>query len=160
MGYSAPYDHDDNPYTPNVKDSNLTGKTKYDKQYASKTMANVLRAQHEDYKTRYRPLEMEIVDRVMNPAYMADTQQDALKSVQTGFANAERQFQQRMTGLGVQATPEQIASHGRTMNIGRGLAEVEAVNRLTQQTKDRNLGVVGGGFSPRSYIKEAMAGGG
>ncbi len=120
-----------------------------DKEYASRTFAAISRAQFEDYKRRYRPLEQQLVGAYDNPADRTRLTSEAVGLVNQGFVNADAQFRRRSAGLGATLNPEQQQSYSRSQNLRKGLSQVQAANSTVRRLRDRDLTLLGGSALPQ-----------
>lgn len=129
--------------------TNQFGIAEGDDKYASRTFAAISRAQFDDYKQRYRPLERQLIGAFDNAADRQNLTGQATGFVNQGFANADAQFRRRSAGLGATLTPEQEQSYQRSQGLRQGLAQVQAVNSTTRQLRDRDLSLLAGNALPQ-----------
>lgn len=134
---------------PAVENQNQFGIPSSDGKYASRTFAAISRAQFEDYKRRYRPLENQLIAAYDNPNDRRRLIGEAQGLVTQGFANADAQFKRRAAGLGATLTPEQQQSYSRGQKLRQGLSQVQAVNSTTRRLRDRDLTLLGGSALPQ-----------
>jgi hypothetical protein len=115
------------------------------KSYARDTRAALVRSDFEDWKRRFLPMEKELLASYQNPQQRADLVRQNVGLVNRSFDSAGQNHQRYLTGLGVTPTAEQNQSIVRSQQLGRGLAEIEAINRTNRRLDDRDLAIALGG---------------
>lgn len=104
----------------------------------------LLRSQFEDAKTRWWPIEDELLASYKNPVQRQLGLQDAMQTFGRSADAADGATDRRLAGLGITLTPEQQAVREKESATQRGLGEVEAYNRTAQRYDDRDNAILTG----------------
>ncbi len=115
-----------------------------DDQYANKTRARIARAEWDDYKRRFQPVENQMM------AYATSTDDGrsvgrAQESIAAGFDSAQGQYDRNMSRYGLNQTPEQDASYKRNMALNEASATASGISGARQVEEERRIGLMGGG---------------
>ena len=108
-------------------------------------MAAVSRAQWEDYKNRYIPLENELIAAYNNPADRAARISEAANLSGQAFDSAAGVGQRTMQRMGVNFDPSQDRGFG----LKRAAATVDAMNTTRQHLAGRDELLLTGGITSR-----------
>lgn len=132
--------------------SNYLGISFGAKDYAAQTKAALARRDFEEFNQTYLPLLERQLGTVNNPNYLrqqvAGSRDQVGRSLAIGNESRERQFR----SYGLTPTSEQRQTFNKGDRLRASLADVSAINRTTQQVKDRDLAVLSGAQGPqRSY---------
>ncbi|MDH5257870.1 MAG: hypothetical protein OEX07_07670 [Gammaproteobacteria bacterium] len=114
---------------------------------ASQINADLVRSEWEDYKTRFRPKENELIGHVNNKAERAQAVTRARESVGQGFTNAKAQVNQNLGQYGMTMTGAQKKSSDRRMKLTEAASKAGASNTTRQFIRDRDLNIIGGGMN-------------
>ncbi|MGB5557350.1 MAG: hypothetical protein WBN04_04980 [Paracoccaceae bacterium] len=108
--------------------------------------AALTRAQYEDYKTRFQPVENQVLGSIMNAegglgnqAVLDDTLARTSANVNNQYDVAEGSMRRNMGRMGINMTPEREQVAARGLDLGRTLSEVSARNNARTAVKDRDL---------------------
>ena len=112
---------------------------------ASDTLAGISREQWEDYKTRYLPLEHQLIAAYGNPADRARLESEAVGLTGRSFDTAAGVGARTLSRMGVSYDP----SRDRGFGLRRVAAEVDALNMTRQHMKGRDELLLSGGLTSR-----------
>lgn len=123
----------------------IGGETKYygGKHRASKVRAAIARAEFNDYRNRFYPLEDRRIAMVGNSALKQKQIGEAVGLTQQGFDTAEGIRADRVRSYGLQLTPEQQQAHDRKLGVERTAATVGAANTTRRAVDARDLSALG-----------------
>lgn len=107
-------------------------------------IAALTRQQYRDYIDRFQPREDWLINYATNENKPLEDANRARGYVDQAFANAPGTLDRRMKGLGVSMTPEQQQSFQRQSTYQKGLSQVDAMNRASQNTWDRQTEILTG----------------
>lgn len=125
-----------NPYQLEAIDPN-------DKQFASKTMAGVARAEWDDYKARFLPYEFTLSDIAMGKDGRDHTG-EALKLVGGAFDNAKAAQQQGLEMYGVSQQQDVQKANGRGLSLAHAATNAGVQNDVRTANYDRQMDVMAG----------------
>lgn len=112
--------------------------TVYDKKGnidADKTLARTTRAEWQDYKKNWEPLEMELIEKAQTDTSLIDyAEAEAAKSP----AQYQAELARNASRYGVQLTPAQMKSQKNVLNRADTLTDVQLVNDARVAQKDAN----------------------
>lgn len=111
-----------------------------DKEYASKTMAALTRAEWEDYKTRFQPYEKKLKQLAIGGD--VNTQIDTAKGlVDASFGQASAAMDQQLDKYGVSADQQTQQANNRSLSLSHAssLAGAENNVRLTNYDRQNEL---------------------
>lgn len=102
---------------------------------ADKTLARTTRAEWQDYKKNWEPLEMELLEK-------SQTDRSLIDSAQADAAKGTEQYQAELarntTRYGVQLTPAQMKAQETTLARADTLTDIQLVNDSRVAQKDAN----------------------
>ena len=112
-----------------------------DKEFASKTLANIKRAQWQDYKERYPAIHQQFLDMSMNPDFTLEQVERVEGNVNQAYARAEANQQATLSRMGV-------ADKSEDNNLAKSLSIAHGENSVRQHGADRRMNAIGGGSLP------------
>lgn len=98
---------------------------------ASNTQAALARAEFEDYKARFFPLEENLIGRYNNPELRAQSQQENAAAVNTAFDTDAGVQQRRLSRYGTSLSADQQAAQTRDNQVAK-VAALTDVRNLTR----------------------------
>lgn len=112
---------------------------------ASDRMGNLIRAQWDDYVTRFQPYDKKLIGLATGTADNEEAIAKARGSVAGSFDVSQGTLQRNRQRLGLANTTDSNMNQERNLAMARSLAEVNAVNgtRIAEQDRDRRI--LGGG---------------
>lgn len=125
---------------------------------ASNTWAWITRAQYKDYQQRFVPMEDELLNMTTynNPALVAGELGKGRQAVNKAFDTARAQQDQHMSRYGAAISADQLRSRGRSANLGRSAAIVDAANRIRARLIDQNRDIALGAASTAAGTMEGV----
>lgn len=128
----------------------MTGTLPYvshkDKQFAGKTMANIYRAEWEDYQNRFMPYERKLKETIGNQDEAARLEGMVRNNVNRSFGLADAQFAERFGQFGTGPSAIQQHVQNKTSALARAAAMADGVNSLRDHLADRDNAVLAGGL--------------
>lgn len=125
------------------------------KHYASEMAAAVQRAEWEDYKRRFRPVENELMGSIGNPQVLNDALARGQQAVSTSFDTSAGVMQRGLSRLGVAMNPAEQAASDRSLSLEQARTGAAVDNMTRRNVKDRDLAIMGGGgLAMRADAKE------
>ena len=123
--------------------SNVLNVARGDDQYASKTRARIARAEWDDYKRRFQPVENQMA------AYATSTDDGrsigrVQQSIGQGFDSAQGQYARDMSRYGLAIDQDQQNSMQRNMALNEAAATAQGVSSARQAEEERRIGLMGG----------------
>jgi len=118
------------------------------KNQASRNQAKLARSEWDDYKTRFVPIENELIGQIGDPSVYRENVGRATDSVSDTYATGAGEFERNMSRYGVQPNAEEKAQTERQYGLSRATAMTEAANRTRASVKDREMQLMGGGLAP------------
>lgn len=115
----------------------------YDQNQYQKALQSWGRAQDMDYMARFRPREDFLINYATDAGLAAKEAGEAGAFVNKTFADAPAVAERQLGRLGITQTPEQKAAAARSAEYQRGLSEVDAMNRTSVATVNRQREVLG-----------------
>lgn len=112
---------------------------------ASNVMADLHRAQFEDWEKRYAPRIIQLADYAKTGSLTQKQTGLADQAVQTGFQNAERNQQMHNQSLGIQQTQQQQQANDRRMGLEQTASRAQARNQARIGGQDRDMQILAGG---------------
>jgi len=128
---------------PDAGSSNVLNLARGDDQYASETRARIARAEWDDYKRRFQPVENQMM------AYATSTDDGrsvgrVQQSIGQGFDSAQGQYERNMSRYGLAIDPEQRQSMQRNMALNEAATTAQGVSSARQAEEERRIGLMGG----------------
>lgn len=118
-----------------------------DDKFASKTMANISRAEWEDYKTRFLPKMRELMSSVDDPANRDRLISGSREHVEGAFKMAEQAHGDKMAAFGLADSGINNQQFQRQMKSEKTKSLVDAANRTRTHLDDRGNAIASGGLS-------------
>lgn len=111
---------------------------------AETNLANLTRAEWEDWKSRFMPRLDSLVQHAQSGDLTQMNQQQAVDAMGRSFG-MQRETQQRHLGdLGIQMSERQQAAHDRRMGVQEAAATASVINQSTIAGKDRDMKILAG----------------
>lgn len=131
-----------NAYEPDMLDKN------WGDEAAAENQADLARAEYDDYKRRFVPIENELINQIGNRGLYAENANRASSAVADAYAGTAGEYQRGLSRYGVTQTGEEQANQSRQMGLSMAANTAEAVNRSRANTKNRSTQVLAGGIAP------------
>lgn len=100
-------------------------------------------AQRADYLARFRPREDSLIRYATDASQPLKSAEAAKSTTAAQYADAPDRIARNLDRMGVKATAEQTAGIARRSKLQSGLASVDAMNRSSQATYDRQTQILG-----------------
>lgn len=107
------------------------------------TYEALTRQQWADYISTFVPIENQLIEQATDAALPGRAMQAASEDVNASFTAQEGATQRRLTGLGLQLTPEQRAATTRATGLSKSLTDVGAQNMARDLTVQRQQSILG-----------------
>jgi len=114
---------------------------------ASDTLASISRAQWEDYKARYLPLESQLMAGYKNPWEQQSAINESVSLSQGAFDAATATKQRELSRMGIGSG--NLQGLQRRQEIDKTAATVDAMNTARQHIVDRDKMLLSGGLTTR-----------
>lgn len=113
----------------------------------SDNMAKIHRAQWEDYRSRFAPVEDMLFDRFQDSSYSNEAVKKAGLTMANAFDSSHEQTQRNLSRYGVTQTGDRAAASERTAGLKKAAAVAGAKNATRTAMEDQKLGIMAGGLS-------------
>lgn len=110
---------------------------------AAQNFEALTREQWYDYLSTFVPIENQLIEQATDTTLPGKAMQAASEDVNASFAAQEGATQRRLTGLGLQLTPEQKAASTRATSLNKSLTDVGAQNMARDLTVQRQQSILG-----------------
>lgn len=130
------------PYNPTILQPASGGRME-----GSDNMAKIHRAQWEDYRSRFAPVEDMLFDRFNDTTYTNKAVEKAGLTMANAFDSSREQTQRNLSRYGVTQTGDQAAVSERTAGLKKAAAVAGAKNATRTAMEDQKLGIMAGGLS-------------
>jgi hypothetical protein len=110
---------------------------------ASDMFAQATRQQWSNYISTFVPIENSLIKYATDPNTVTNAMSDAHTGVQQAFQAQEGATQRRLTGLGVQLSPDEQAAQSRSSGLTESLADVQGQNTARDLTVQRQQSILG-----------------
>lgn len=131
-----------------------------DKQYASKTYANIIESQYDDYLARFKPYESQMLDLAQSRELLDDQLSRITGSINASFNNPQMSAGNlQMQRYGVQQSAQQQAKSNRQNETQRALAIADAKNNTRVANQDQKMALITGASATRSTVTSNGYGG-
>ena len=131
-----------------------------DKQYASKTYANIIESQYADYMERFKPYEARMLDLAQSRELLDDQLSRITGSVNASFNNPQMSAGSlQMQRYGVQQGAQQQAKINRQNETQRALAIADAKNNTRVANQDQKMALITGASATRTAVTNNGYGG-
>lgn len=120
---------------------------------ASAKRAKLMKAQWQDYKTRFRPVEDKLIEDMGTGIHTKFNQEGldtARKSVDTAYGGAVDMQNRDMSRMGVANTAQQQQAMDTTVDVNKSQSMDNATNSARQWDIDRKNAVISGGLANQS----------
>lgn len=112
-----------------------------DDEYASKTLANIKKAQWNSYKEKYPAIQSQYLDMAMNPDFTLEQVNRVEGNVNQAYDRAEQNQQATLSRMGVADTAEKN-------DLAKSLSIAHGENSTRQHGADRQMNAIAGGSLP------------
>jgi hypothetical protein len=112
-----------------------------DDEYASKTLANIKRAQWADYKAKFPAIQSQYLDMAMNPDFTLEQVDRVEGNVNQAYDRAEKNQQATLSRMGVADTSDKN-------DLAKSLSIAHGENSTRQHGADRQMNAIAGGSLP------------
>ena len=115
---------------------------------ASDMTARLTRAQWDDYKLRFQPIERQLMQETsyMNPGVVTEQVGSAVTRANRSFDVTRQNHIRGLGRYGITMDPEQQKVFDRLDNLNRSLAVSDAADRTRMMISDRNRAIALGGI--------------
>lgn len=120
--------------------------------YAQKTRADIYRAQWNDYKERFSPLEDMLINNVTSGERLDTALAKGGTALNQQFNLADGTFQRNNSRYGIGLTPTQQSQHETRLGLTKAATEANMRNSTRRSVADRNMSLMTG----MSGTKEEM----
>lgn len=121
---------------------------------ASNTLAQLNRAQWNDWKARFKPRLEQLAGYAQSGELTQQSVGLARDAVGQSFDSMAATQQRRQSDLGIQMTPAQQAANKRTMGLTEASTTASAMNQARAAGKDRDMQILAGGGSISSNLTQ------
>lgn len=106
----------------------------------SELSAAITRSQYENYRSRFQPLEDQLIEMYQN----GPTEEDYQQGVESSFARQDLTNEVNQRRYGLQARPDQQAAMDKRSEFAKGAAAIDAKNRFQTDSQERSFEALGG----------------
>ena len=114
-----------------------------DSTYASDLYASLTRDQWANYVDTFIPIENKLIKYATDPSVVSDAMASASTDVNKAFDAQQGVTQRRLSGLGVQLSPDEQAASTKAAGLDRSLVDVQSQNTARDLTKQRQQSILG-----------------
>lgn len=125
------------------------------KNRARKARAKLARAEYEDYKKRFRPIENELIGQVGNRSVYNDEVARGRDAVNKTFAQEPGEYQRGLNRYGVNQDASQRKQSTRDFGLGKAKALTESANRTRSRVKDREMQIYAGTAGANASLRSS-----
>lgn len=125
----------------------MLGETTGGRFSGSDNMAKIHRAQWEDYKARFAPVENMLFDRFNDNTNTNKAVASAGATMGEAFDNSAAQTARGLSRYGVTPTGAQAENRERTHGLKRAASVAGAQNAMRTAKEDQKMGIMAGGLS-------------
>lgn len=112
---------------------------------AENTLAQIYRAEWQDYLDRFAPYEDKLIDYAMNPGEVTEAVDRAGENVDQGFMNAQGNLNRDRSRYGLSLNGREAANEERNTAIDKTAAKLAARNSTRLHVQDQQERVMSGG---------------
>ena len=116
-------------------------------QSASANMANLSRAQWNDYKSRFAPIENTLFARLNDPAYMSNAVTQAGINMGSAYDSSAQQTARDFSRYGINPSGMVAQEQQRQNAVDKASAVAGARNDMRTAMRDQQMGLMTGGLS-------------
>lgn len=113
----------------------------------SDNMAKIHRAQWEDYRKRFAPVEDMLFSRLNDSTHANEAVDKAGLTMAKSFDAGRKQTDREMSRYGVRSTGDQAEASERTFGLKKAAATAGARNATRTAMEDQKMGIMAGGLS-------------
>ncbi len=124
-----------------------------DNEYATKTQANLSRAQWDDYVKRFEPYEAQLASMVGNEQTLSDSLNAANASATSSFESAKQGFGMNLAKYGTSQDATEKAATDRSFNLNKSATQAGLRNSVRTQAYDRDIELMTGAGNTISGMK-------
>jgi hypothetical protein len=118
--------------------------TQTGKHQASNTRADLARAQWDDYKTRFQPVENILLGAATGDERMDDFMGRSTENVNQQYDMADQAYKRGINRYGISPTPRQQQAHDKSFGLSKASTEVSLRNQTRSHIADSNLEMLSG----------------
>jgi len=138
---------------------NLGGISQSDDEYASKTYAQIIRSQYEDYVSRFQPYEARMMDLAQSRELLNDQLSRISANINSSFSNPQFSAGALTTQrYGIRQNADESAFSTKQRGMDRALATAHAKNNTRLANADMQQNMVTGGSSVRGLTTDLQGG--
>lgn len=138
---------------------NLGGISQRDDEYASKTYAQIIRSQYQDYLNRFSPYEDRMMDLAQSRELLNDQLSRITANINSSFSNPQFSAGALTTQrYGIQRSADERAFTTKQRGMDKALATARAKNNTRLANADMQQNMVTGGSSVRGLISDQSGG--
>jgi hypothetical protein len=114
--------------------------------FAAKNSAGLIRSQWEDYKARFKPIEMALMNETTynNPRLVGQAVAEGTAAVDSAYAVGRGMDDRTLRRLGMTRSSDEQAAYERGMNLSQTAERVDAAGRIRQGLEDRDRAIATG----------------
>lgn len=116
-------------------------------QTSKANMAQVHRAEWDDYLSRFAPIENMLFDKFNDVEGRAQAVDKAGQTMGLAFDQSKDQTNRTISRYGLNMSPEQQANRDRSMEVQRAAGVAGAKNGMRIAKEDQRMGIMAGGLS-------------
>lgn len=124
-----------------------------DDEYATKTQANLARAQWDDYVHRFEPYERKLLDMIGNESNLTQALSGADEIAQSSFDSASRGMGMSLAKYGTAQDEKEQQATSRQMNLNRAATQAGLRNKVRTEAYDRDVELMTGAGNTISGMK-------
>ena len=122
---------------------NALGVDRNSKTYANDAFAAVTRQQWANYVGTFVPIENQLIKYATDPNTVSNAMSSASTDVNNAFDAQTGSTQRRLSGLGVNLSPDEQAENTKATGLTRSLADVQGQNTARDLTVQRQQSILG-----------------
>ena len=111
--------------------------------FAQDNYARLTRSMWMNYITNFVPVENDLIEYATSPDTVTNAVAKAREGVAGAFQAQQGATQRRLFGLGANLDPDEAQSLQRSSAISNSLADVNAANMASRQTRQRQQSILG-----------------
>lgn len=124
---------------------------------ADETIANLLKAEFEDWEKTFKPVELNLINEMssQNPAILTKALDDAQRTVTGSYDSMEDIVNRQNRALGIRPTDQEGAASKRLMDLGEALSVSDAKNTARSNVRQMDEALLMG-TTPNPNIVKAV----
>ena len=115
-----------------------------DKKFAEKMSANIARAEWEDWKARFKPVELELLNSVGNEQILNDTVNRSVNNVSQTFDAIKQNQAITQSRFGTTGSAQAQKSNARMTRLKEAAMKDDAANDARKTVRDRDMALLSG----------------